>query len=364
MNKNDARASAGLFVRDFAMVLAEMGHRVTVVTPDKIPGEKEKVPGVTVHWYPWLGGRKVLSSMKPFQPVDALSMISLIRNGLRTLDRLAHEDGFDHVMAMWAVPAGYLARKICKKYKIPFTTWVLGSDIWMYAKLPVLKQVVKKVLLESDHIYADGLKLAEDVAGLTKRPCPFMATSRRLKRSLLQTLNLVHAGTKFLFIGRYVKVKGVDILLEAMVEYLRQGNHGHLYMFGGGLLENDVRERASRDDLKEYVTVGGFANEETVVSYLDACDCLVIPSRMESIPVVLSDAVQMGKPVVVSDVGDMGKLLREFAAGYVVPPGDPYALASALQEMSENNVSFKEPLESLGEYFDIKLTAQRWLKSI
>ena len=50
-NPQDARAAAGLFVADFAVALAEAGHEVSVVTPDKQPGEKRDPPGVEVDWF-------------------------------------------------------------------------------------------------------------------------------------------------------------------------------------------------------------------------------------------------------------------------------------------------------------------------
>ena len=62
LNKSDARAAAGLFVKDFAVAMSRLNHTVTVVTPDKIPGTKENIPGISVHWFPWKGGNKILSA--------------------------------------------------------------------------------------------------------------------------------------------------------------------------------------------------------------------------------------------------------------------------------------------------------------
>ena len=364
-NRQDARAAAGLFVKDFCVELKNQGHRVTVVTPDKIPAEKEDVPGIVAHWYPWLGGKKTLSAMKPYLPHDALAMLSLFRRGRRTLDALVARDRFDHVMAMWAVPAGYLAMGLKKRHGIPFTTWCLGSDIWTYGKYPLIKSIVAKVLRSSDLLFADGIKLAENATLLSGRPCPFMPTSRMLDKSLARPLDLGGDGINFLFVGRYAPVKGVDILLEAMAKYHAQGRRGRLHMFGGGPMDATVRERAKQPDLRDCVTVGGFADEGTYVSHLNACDYLLIPSRMESIPVVLSDALQMGKPVIVSDVGDMGALLRETPAGLVVPPEDARALCDALCEFEEKGASpFTKSVSALAEKFNLTKTSEEWISMI
>jgi glycosyltransferase involved in cell wall biosynthesis len=359
-NKQDARAAAGLFVKDFCLALVNLGHRVTVVTPEKTPKEKENIPGIEVHWYPWLGGGKTLSTMKPYLPHDALAMLSLFRRGRRALDALVAKDRFDHVMAMWAVPAGYLAMGLKKRHGIPFTTWCLGSDIWTYGTYPILRKVVAKVLNASDYIFADGLKLGEDAQKLSGRACPFLPTSRGLKRNLIKPLDL-NDGFRFLFIGRYAQVKGVDVLLEAMARFRAAGHAGHLYMFGGGPLDDEVRSRAEEPDLRDCVTVGGYADDETFISYMNACDCFLIPSRMESIPVVLSDAAQMGKPVIVSDVGDMGLLLRETPAGLVVPAEDSDALCGAMAKMAATDTAVFAPhVAALAGRFDVAETAKEW----
>jgi glycosyltransferase involved in cell wall biosynthesis len=363
LNPTDARAAAGLFVKDFALAVRDLGHRVVVVTPDKTPGEKVEIPGLPVHWYPWRGGDKILATLKPWRPGDALAMASLFKRGIRALDRLVESEGFDHVLAMWAVPAGYLARGVKQRHGIPFSTWCLGSDIWTYARYPVVRGLIRRILLASDHIFADGLQLANDVTRLSGRPCPFLASSRRLDRSLIKPVEVPDEGFKFLFIGRYAKVKGVDVLLEAMATFLKAGGTGTLQLLGGGPLDADVRERVARADLRAHVTVGGFADEATVVSHLDASDCLVIPSRMESIPVVLSDALQMDRPVIVSDVGDMGRLLSEHRAGLVVPPEDSEALASAMLKMAAGGKAGFDP-KSLAETFDVRRTAASWCDEV
>jgi glycosyltransferase involved in cell wall biosynthesis len=111
------------------------------------------------------------------------------------------------------------------------------------------------------------------------------------------------------------------------------------------------------------VTIGGYADDATAVSYLSACDCVVIPSRMESIPVILSDALQMGKPLIVSDVGDMGELLRRIPAGIVVSPNDSKALCRAMFEMDKQDRSTCSPTSKNCAQFEAQVV-QEWLRRI
>ena len=213
LDPGDGRAAAGLFVRDFAVALAELGEQVTVLTPDKRGGPKTDVPGVKTHWFAWRGGDKPLAYLKPWCPLDALAIWSLLRNGRRVLRELAASEKFDHVLAMWAVPAGYLAMGLQKQTGTPFTTWCLGSDIWTYGERFGLRNIVRRVLQRSTHVYADGIELGHAATRLCGREVPFLPSSRQLD----PTLAALPPGSKrsfnFLFVGRYAEVKGVDVLL-------------------------------------------------------------------------------------------------------------------------------------------------------
>jgi glycosyltransferase involved in cell wall biosynthesis len=364
-NPGDARAAAGLFVADFAVALAEAGHQVSVVTPDKQSGEKRDPPGVRVHWFAWRGGRKPLSTLRPYLPADGLAILSLFRRGAQALEELYRREAPDHVLAMWAAPSGILAVWLKRRRGVPVTTWCLGSDIWTLGRYPILRGVVRRVLRASSFVFADGVQLAEDAEKLAGRSCGFMPSSRRLDRALDRRLSPSEAGVRFLFIGRYARVKGVDVLLEAMAEFSRREPSGHLYLFGGGPLEAQIRRRAGGSDLRGRVTIGAWADEATAVSWLAASDCVVIPSRMESIPVIFSDAIQMGRPLIVSDVGDMGRLLREHPAGLVVPPEDPSALCAAMLQMAAQDRDRYTPrIQELAAQFDVARVAAAWIRRV
>jgi hypothetical protein len=225
LNPQDARAAAGLFVKDFAVALAESGHEIAVITPDKHPGEKEDPPGVRVHWFAWRGGRKTLSTMRPYHPGDALAMLSLFREGRRALEIQYEQGAPDHVLAMWAVPAGYLAMGL--PGTAPFTTWCLGSDIWVYGDW-ILRSVVRRVLKASDLIFADGLA--------TGRRCGRLAGPVSLPGVESTAESRVDSAAELpgmkgrSFSSAATPVKGVDVLLEAMAEFAGREPSGTLHV--------------------------------------------------------------------------------------------------------------------------------------
>jgi glycosyltransferase involved in cell wall biosynthesis len=66
---------------------------------------------------------------------------------------------------------------------------------------------------------------------------------------------------------------------------------------------------------------------------LAAADIFVLPSLYESFPISVLEAMAAGLPVVASDVGGIPELVVDNETGFVVPAGDPTALAGALSRL-------------------------------
>ena len=67
-------------------------------------------------------------------------------------------------------------------------------------------------------------------------------------------------------------------------------------------------------------------------------DCIVIPSLSESIPLILSEAINAHKPLIVTNVGDMGYLAEKYKLGYVIEKENYNNLAEALIKMSNAEI--------------------------
>jgi glycosyltransferase involved in cell wall biosynthesis len=360
-NESDNAAAAGLFVKEFACALRDQGHGVSVLMPDKRALPKADIPGIEVCWFPWLGGTKRISYLNPVNPLDALAMVSLFVRGARHGRRMIRRRSTDHLICLRAVPAGQLGRMLSRRTGVPYSVWCLGSDINRYGAHPLFRPIVRRVLKGSTRIFANSRDLCEKAAALSGRVCEFMTTTRRLPAPNAIEGSAPHP--RFLYLGRFSKEKGADIMIDAFMQYAAAGGAGSLVMLGDGQLDAYVKERAAT--LAGRVEVRGFAPAQAVADRLAACDSLVVSSRSESLPVVISEALQIGRPVIATDVGDCGRLIREFGVGLVVPREDPAALARALHEFERAPAgSYSTGISDARGLFDGSIVARRITESI
>lgn len=130
-------------------------------------------------------------------------------------------------------------------------------------------------------------------------------------------------------VGRLVKDKGQRWLLDAAAAL--RGSHPRLFfvLVGTGTEEAALRRQASCLGLTDRVFFLGF--REDMADITAALDLSVLPSvDCDASSAAIKEAMLMGKPVVATDIGGAREIIRPEAAGLVVPPGDPAALARAI----------------------------------
>jgi glycosyltransferase involved in cell wall biosynthesis len=356
---------AGVFARDFAKELVQRGNEVSVFTQDT-GNPSPQDDGIEVITFPWPGKTTPLSSLKPYWPLDVLKIFLLLQRGKKQLVQHCLQKKVDLVLALWALPAGHWGREVQRRFGVPLAVWSLGSDIWIYGRLPLFKLWVRKILNQCTYCFADGFSLAEEVRALSGRTCSFLPTTRILPKGGLPKLPFDPHKIHYLFIGRYHKNKGPDVLLEAIhLIDLERLSKIQFHFFGAGPLERDLKRRVIQYGLKENVTIQGPVDQTMIAALLQQCHSLILPSRIESIPVILSDALQLDCNLIVTDVGDMGPLVRSYRAGMVVDKESPEKLKEAiLDQWKREKGEFREGRRKLYTLFDLKESVGNFLKTV
>jgi glycogen synthase len=137
------------------------------------------------------------------------------------------------------------------------------------------------------------------------------------------------------FIGQFFTFEGLDVLLRAMPELLRQRPACKLVIVGGGQDETKLRHLSRELNLGERVTFTGLVPHNEVLKYYSIMDVLVYPRLRKRItemvtPIKPLEAMSMEKTVVASDVGGLKELISDGATGVLFRAGDEIDLARAL----------------------------------
>jgi glycosyltransferase involved in cell wall biosynthesis len=131
--------------------------------------------------------------------------------------------------------------------------------------------------------------------------------------------------TRYLFIGRFIERKGIDVLVDAF----RRLDGGELWIAGEGPLDGLVASAASADPR---IRLMGYADGEGLADLYRQADVLVVPSLYEPWGLVVHEGLAWGLPVIVTDeVGAADDLIDHGVNGYVVPPGSAEALAGVMK---------------------------------
>lgn len=132
-------------------------------------------------------------------------------------------------------------------------------------------------------------------------------------------------------IGNLYPVKGHGVLLEALALLAPRFPRLHVAIAGRGELELPLQRRAAELQLSDRFHLLGLRSD--VANVLAGADLFVLPSLSEGVPLALLEAMLTARPVVASAVGEVPTVLDDGRAGALVPPSDPPALATALEEL-------------------------------
>ena len=137
-------------------------------------------------------------------------------------------------------------------------------------------------------------------------------------------------GSKFVFIGRLVSTKGVDLLFRASAELLRKGVQCRLVIIGDGPERKNLELLCSELGLAQKVDFAGHVAEKEVEALLSDAVALVVPSRAgEVFGLVAAETMMRGRSVIAPEAGSLAEVVGE--TGREFAPGDAMSLADCME---------------------------------
>ncbi|MFQ5382812.1 MAG: glycosyltransferase [Dehalococcoidia bacterium] len=141
-----------------------------------------------------------------------------------------------------------------------------------------------------------------------------------------------------LWVGRLEKLKGVDILVDAVAEL--DECQADLVIVGGderaAELRTELEQQARDAGIESRISFAGAVPHEELPLYYSAADVAVVPSYYESFGLVAVEAMACGTPVVASRVGGLMSTVIDGVNGYLIPWRCPGPFAEKLEVLIHN----------------------------
>lgn len=168
------------------------------------------------------------------------------------------------------------------------------------------------------------------------------------------------------FIGSFYAYEGLDLLLDALPELIRQRPDVRLLLVGGGPQEANLRQQAARLGLGDHVIFTGRVPHQEVNRYYDLINVLAYPRhpmRLTELvtPLKPLEAMAQGQLFVASDVGGHRELIEHGKTGILFRAGDRDALSGALLTLLNERQLWPE-LKANGRNFVEKV--RNWRGSV
>lgn len=251
------------------------------------------------------------------------------------------------VLVPWLFPDACGVSLEAAAWGVPVVAVAQGSDVHQYLDMPARRRAilamtrrVKAVVTRSQDLAhrliahgADAGKVHAIYNGVDVHT--FKPASRSAARI---AFNLSPNERVLLFVGNFLPVKGLDLLLAAFARVVSASPQPvRLALIGGGPLEGALRAQAAELAITEQVSFLGRQGVPQVALWMQAADAVCLTSYNEGVPNVVLESMASGRAPVCMDVGGIAEVVEPLLGRrFLVQQRDAAAYASALLEALEN----------------------------
>ena len=250
----------------------------------------------------------------------------------------AEQEGVGHVHAHFANHPTVAALIVHRLTGIPFSFTAHGHDI----------HVERRMLREKIDAASFAVMISDYNTRLVLHECPGSDAGKLrvlhcgADTALFRPSRVPHpSGTlSIVCVGSFIEVKGHRHLIEACRLLHERGIDIRCHLIGGGPGRAAIEAQAADAGLNGRVLMHGALPRPEVARLMGEGDVVVQPSvptrrgSREGIPVSLMEGMACGLPAVGSRLSGIPELIEDGRNGLLVPPGDPVALADALERLA------------------------------
>jgi glycosyltransferase involved in cell wall biosynthesis len=234
--------------------------------------------------------------------------------------------------------AGWLASTVGSARPLVVTVHNLVLDEASGRRAALLRYLEGRLPRRVDRVVAVSPQIAERFAGLpgadrveVVQPVGPPPRPQRDPEKVRADLDVPPEAPLVVSVARLHPQKDLPTLLRATVELRATVPDVVVVIVGEG--PDEAALRAMIDELGLAGTVRLVGTRPQVADELAAADAVVLSSLWEGSPLVIAEALELGRPVVSTPVGFVPELVEDRVSGRLVPVGDDGALARALGDV-------------------------------
>lgn len=245
--------------------------------------------------------------------------------------------------------AGLLSMIAAWMARVPNRVHTFTGLIW-----PTSTGIKRRILILMDKLLCacatkiipegNGVKRDLETYGITRKPMKVLAYGNvrgidldyycRNEYVLNQANNLRENEVfTFIFIGRLVKDKGINELVNAFVRFNEQYPRSKLLLVGRMEDELDPLLPETISEINNNPAINAVGPQDDVRVWLVASDVFVFPSYREGFPNVVIEAGAMGLPSIVTDVNGANEIIVDGENGVIIPSKNEQKLYDAMVDM-------------------------------
>ncbi len=356
---------AGNISKQLAENFAKQENHVVVVTTwyNNLPENDNEIKNLEV--IRLKSKRKFLHSSNPIE------MYSWMKEASRFLTEYLKENKFDVCLANFSIPGGFIAKKIKKKFNIPYFVLSHGHDIpWYYRKQMfvyhlalyfIIKSICKKSVI--NFVQTEFMKNNID---------KFLG--KRLKNKNVIISNGVSDYDEkiydrreepftIIFVGRFVEQKDPFTILKALKRLKRMDINSRFFLVGDGPLRNKMEKFVQTNNLGNAVFTGWIPQPE-VQKYYQKSHIIITPSHAEGMSIANLEALAAGVFLIATPVSGNKEMLSCCKNGVLVDSGNYNEIANQIQKfyfqqyLPKNLLAQNAALEFIKKYNWQKVSEQ------
>lgn len=275
------------------------------------------------------------------------------------LSRKVKKEKIGHVFVGHILPLGTVAYFYFKLTKTPYSVFLHGMDLNYALKTARKRKIAKKVLDNAKNVICANSYTAKTVEGLIGDKNKISVVNPGVDSRLNIDAEIVaqikgkydlHNKFVLLSIGRLVRRKGFDKVIEALPEVLKIFPNLIYVIIGKGEDGDYLKEKAK--EFGDKIIFLDSVTEEEKWAWLDICDVFAMPARdingdMEGFGIVYLEANLCGKPVIAGDSGGVRDAVQHEVNGLLVNPEKNKEISDAIMRLLLNN-NFRMKLGKYG----------------